>query len=198
MRQLADFLRWVLPYATACPEPLAESHVLTAARDFCKATRCWRLVDTLTTTDDVPEVICVPQDAMLFEIEAAQFNGMPLERIAYADVSPSEAGLPRAITQAELNSVRLIPHAAGALHLSLFLMPSQHADELPDFLYDVYGEIIADGALAAILEIPGQPYSDLTNAAYRRGRFIQAKDSNFNVSKRGQQRAPVRTRARYF
>lgn len=197
MRDLADFLRWIMPYASACPEPVAEAQILLAARDFCTATRCWRFVDTITVLEDEPEIVCVAPDATLFEIEAASFNGRPLERVAYIDIR-DDGGMPYQITQADMNSVRINPHQAGSLSLSMFLQPAQHSSQLPDFLYDQWAEKIADGALAGILELPGQPFTDMTAAAYRRARFEQAKSSNFNVSKRGQQRAPVRTRPRFL
>lgn len=197
MRDLADFLRWVMPYATACPEPVAESHILDAAREFCAATKCWRFVDTIDVPAEACEILCVPPDATLHEIERAQFNGQPLDPIAYADMRDA-AGEPSHFTQIDLNSVRIMPHKAGQLSISVFLQPAPHADQLPDFIYDRYGKTIADGALAAILELPGQPYTDPGAAAARRGRFNQAKDSNFNISLRGQQRAPVRTRSRFL
>lgn len=196
MRDLADFLRWVQPYATACPEPVAENHIRIAARDFCAATRCWRFVTSVPVTD-APEVACVPPDAALLEIEEAQFDGRVLERVRYIDTH-DVAGNPSHITQIEPDSVRIHPHAVGSLTLSLFLQPAQHADRVPDFLYDRWAETIGDGALAGILELPGQPYSDPVAASYRRARFEQAKDRNFNISMRGQQRAPARTRARFF
>lgn len=197
MRDIPDFLRWVMPYASSCPEPVAEAQILAAARDFCAATRCWRFVDTIAVRDDTPEILCVPPQATLFEIEEAAFDGRKLERVSYIDTSEA-AGDPYQISQADMNSVRINPHAAGSLKLSIFLQPAQHADALPDILYDRWAEQIADGALARILELPGLAFTDLNNAAYRRARFEDAKSSNFNISKRGQQRAPSRTRARFF
>jgi hypothetical protein len=197
MRELADFLRWVMPYATACPEPVAESHILDAAREFCAATRCWRFVDTIVVKADDRAILCVPPGASLHEIEEARFAGRSLDRIAYTDIDHGE-GEPHAISQIDMNSVALVPHRAGTLDISLFLTPAVHADQLPDILYDRWARTIADGALASILELPGQPYTDVGAAAARRARFEQAKDSNFNASKRGQQRAPVRTRPRFL
>lgn len=198
MRELDDFLRFILPYAPSCPIPMAQQHLRAAAREFCEATRCWREVDCIAVTGDEIEVICVPPYATLHEIEAASFDGEPLERVSFSNARFAESGSPRQITQSQPNAISLAPKGAGALRISMFLKPGQDADAIPDFLYDQWAEDIGNGALARILNLPEQPFTNPAAAATYRALFERAKASNFNASMRGQQRAPVRTRPKFL
>jgi hypothetical protein len=195
----ADFLRWVLPYATACPEPIAEQHIIDAARAFCKATRCWRFQTTIVLVGTETDIPCAPDNATLYEIESASFRGEPLDRVSFSEELFRDEGLPVAITQSAPMSIRLAPRAqAGALSLSLYLMPKATATDVPDFLFDLHGQVIAQGALSTILALPALPFSNPQQAGYYGALFQQAKDAGFNLNKRGQQRAPTRTRARFM
>lgn len=198
MLELIDFLPFVLPYAAACPEPVAELHLRSAAREFCEATKCWREVDTLPVRGDEIEVLCVPPYASLLALESGSFDGRRLDRVAFDDVDPAELGQPRAIYQLQPNTVSLSPRGPGKLTVAMFLKPAQDADVLPRFLHDQWGEAIGHGALARILMLPEQPYSDPNMAMSHRALFERAKDSNFNASVRGQQRAPTRSRSRFL
>ena len=199
MREPADLFRWILPSAPSCPDPVAETHIIAAARDFCRATRCWREKDDVEITGEEDEVLCVPPAASLFEIEEAYFDGRKLERVAFLDAELDRCCMPSQISQIQPNSVAVAPRGrCGTLSISMFLMPAQDADILPEFLFDQFGEIIAQGALSTILLVPNQPFSNGALATYNAGLFADAKARYFNHHRRGQQRAPVRTRASYL
>lgn len=198
MREAADFFRWVMPYASTCPDPVAERHIIDAARDFCEATRCWREKDEFAVSGEEDEVLCVPPYASLHEIEYARFDGRPLDRVAYADALPCGAGLPSQITQVQPQSVMIAPRACGTLEISMFLVPAQDADVLPPFLYEQFGQKIAQGALGTLLMIPDQPFTNPSLGAYNANLFRQSKERAFSHNRRGQQRAPLRTRSSFF
>lgn len=200
MADPSAFFRWVIPYASTCPEPVAETHLIDAARDFCKATRCWRHLMPIELDGTETDIAVIPPEATLHEIEEANLDGRDLSPIAFADAEfGEEMGAVEAITQSGPGTVRLAPHAvAGVLTVSCFVMPEVNALSLPDFLLERHGRDIACGALSTILTLPGQPFTDLGMAAVNLKRFNEAKDAAFNISRRGQQRARSRTRARYF
>lgn len=200
MRMLDAFYAWVMPYAPACAEPTADTHIIAAARDFCQATRCWREKDCIDISGDEDEILCVPPYASLMEIEAASIDGRPLHRVQFADARLGECGEPEQITQIQPNSIALAPRGrcGGKLSVSMFLMPAQNAQVVPDFLHEQYGQIIAQGALSTLLAIPEQPFSNGSLATYNAGLFQRAKDARFNLNVRGQQRASVRTRPRFL
>lgn len=215
MIPLSDFIRFVAPYAQSVPDTTAETYIRQAARTFCERTRLWRDVREIDVVGDEDEIVPVPPQADIHEIENAwfktagstQYSG-PLDRVSFGDIDPNllptgmempaSGNSPIAISQVTPQSIVLAPASVGTLRLSLFLTPSMRADALPRFLFDKYAAVLADGALAEILMLPDMPFVNLDVAAARAGRFNSAIDSKFNSNKRGQQRAPARTRGSYF
>lgn len=197
MRPLADFLPSILQHASACPDVTAEREVLNAAITFCQRTRCWRVArdHVLPEGWDGAISLVLPQGARLHEIEGASFNGVDLDRSDYTDqvISDPVSG------QEDLTFTYLRePFAeAGLLKLSLFLKPSITADELPDVLLEDYREIIAAGALGAILLIKDKTWSDPQRAAFFKAAFEAGCSRNFAENIRGRMRKPVRSRARF-
>jgi hypothetical protein len=199
MADLVAFLRWVLPYAVACPEPIAEAHVRDAVRDFCASTRCWRRVQTTVLVGTETEIIVAPAGANLHELEDASFNDKPLTPVAYDDATFDYPVEPYQITQINPTSFVLAPKFwPGTVKISAFMKPSQAAIDVPDFILDQYGQHIGHGALSTILAIPEQPFSNPQMAGYYRQLFQDAKDANFNANRRGQQRARTRTRPQFM
>ncbi|MFG1462115.1 hypothetical protein V5F77_04375 [Xanthobacter sp. DSM 24535] len=197
------FMPLVLPYATACPEPLAEASIRNSAIEFCERTRCWRLLDDTVIDADTPDVIAVstPAGSALHRIETAWFDGRKIDPASFASVpqdDDDQRGSPRTYSQSNFGELRLFPRPdAGKLRLSLFLKPDRASDEVPDFLHQQFGQEIAYGALVQILLTPSQPFSDPQMAAYYKSRFDAACDKNFAISITGQQRARPRTRASF-
>lgn len=205
MIELDVFLPKIMPYAPGCPEPTAMAAIITAAQTFCERTRLWRDRDQFSVTPTSCNVMCAPEGANVFEIESARLDGYQLTPISLADLDfkhPNwrqySQGSGKWITQVEPDTVMVVPATTGTLELSLILRPADDADQLPDFISALYRQCIADGALAEILMLPGQPFYAPDRAQYYAGRF-EAKLGELNTrSIRGQQRAPVRTRAQTF
>lgn len=200
MREIAELMHLILPYAQACPEPTAVQHLRWAAMKFCEASRIWRSCQEFNVTGGCSEVVCVPQHAQIFEIEQAFFGTIKLEPKSAGDFDRDyDDSQPRWITQNSSNSVRLVPGAQepDVLRINLFLKPSRDAEDFPDFL-DEFEQELADGALSRILALPNQPFTDLQMAASFGGSFQVALDRNFTRNLRGQQRAPLRTKASYL
>lgn len=221
LTHLSVLLPDILPHAKEVPEPLVTYQARRAASEFCKRTRCWRYVATVPM-DEEDEVIAVPNFTAIFEIEKASFvtdsypQGLDLERIAFDETplpnDPTEQGPPCSIHQVQYNTVRLYPYAAGDIHLSLFLIPTEsrafavqadgtvadNHDVLPDYVLSQHREAIVCGTLARILAQPDRPYSNPKLAAYHRQMFSDAMDASFSQNMRGQQRARRRTRSSYF
>lgn len=199
MTALEAFFPFVLPFAPACPDPLAEQCLRIAATEFCQRTRLWRAVDRFATDGQPIDVVVVPAGASLFEIERAWFNDTILEPARFADVwRPSDTGQPRWITQVVPGTLHLVPPGAGEFRISMILVPDIAADELPDFLFTGFAREIAAGAIAQILMLPGQTWTSPELAAIKRAEFSSAMDRNFAANLKGQQRAAVRTRPGLF
>lgn len=201
MREIADMMRLVAPYAVGVPEPVAVQYLRDAAIEFCQETRIWRHSADFNVIGGQNETLCTPDQAQIFEIENAWFNKCLLEPRPFGSIEnwDRDDGQPRYITQSSPGSVRLVPGAleAGVLSLHLFLKPANDAEDFPDFLTE-YERIIADGALARILMLPNQPFTNPAMAGAFGQSFVQGKDRNFNQNIKGKQRAPMRSRGRYL
>ncbi len=210
---LEAFFPYVLPFAHACPDPMAEQYLRVAATEFCRRTRIWREVDSFRTDGHPVDVLCVPPGASLFEIEKAWFEGQelrpepfsrswrgnPHHEEHHAEHPPRhDDGNPVAITQIAPNMIQLVSPGRGMFRVSMFLVPAPEADTVPDFLFDQFSEDIAAGALAHILLLPDQPWTNPQLAAVKRSEFSAALDRNFSANIRGQHRAPARTRSRFL
>jgi hypothetical protein len=204
MIDLDVFMPHILPYAPGCPEPTAFSNIIKAAQTFSERTRLWRDRDQFSVTPTSCNVVCAPSGAELFEIESARFNGCRLEPISLSDLDAKHptwrqmsAGEARWITQVEPGSVLLVPTCTGTLDLSTILRPTNDAEQLPD-LFSQYTQVIANGALAEILMLPAQSFSDPQSAQFYAMRFDNRISELSNRTIQGQQRAPVRSRAKFF
>lgn len=214
MTPFTDFLSYVLPSAPSVPEPLAIQALRNAAIEFCERTRSWRYVVELSLTGDEYELMPVPAQSSLFEIEAAWFRtandnlwGDKLARVSFADIDPNllpvagdtpTGAPPEYISQKDRDTVIIFPIAHGTLRISMFLTPSQTAEDTEDFLFEKYAKQIADGALASILMTPGQPYTNAELGAIKHQLFDAFCGSKFNQNIRGQQRAARRVRGSFF
>lgn len=204
MIELDSFLPSILPYAPGCAEPTALAAVIKAAQAFCERTRLWRANAAISVTPATANVVPVPTGAELFEIESARFDGRELKAISLHDLDTlhprwreMDPGDARWITQSLPGSVQVVPPSTGTLTLTTLLRPTDAALQLPD-LFSQYTQLIADGALAEILMLPAQPFSDPQRAQFYAVRFDTRTDTLFKRTIQGQQRAPVRARARFF
>lgn len=206
MKDLDLILPSILPYAPGCADQAAYFGIRQAAIEFCERTRLWRAEDEFAVSADGCDAIMAPYGAVIHEIEHAAFNGSGLDRVSTAFLDQraqgwrtgSLSGQPHYLTQTEPNTVRVVPRAAGTLTLHLYLKPAQDADELPDWMIDQYREPLAHGALARILLIPNQSFTNVELGAAFGAAFQSKLDGLSTKGTQGQQRAPLRTRPSYF
>lgn len=205
-----SFTRYILSSVPGCAEPSIELAVVNAARAFCVRTQLWRGSVELAVSVEAPTVtVTVPAQSVLHKIESARLlsagSELDIEPITLADLDrlmpgwrTFTQGMGRWYTQEQHGEVTVVPFCAGTLKLTTVLKPDNTAIELPDFLLDDYQEEIADGALARLLILPKQPFTDPNLAQVHMARFNSRLDELASKSVRGQQRGPLRTRARFF
>lgn len=199
MKDIEDLMPKVAQFAPGLPEPTAIEHIRDAAIILCKRTRCWRELLESQTTGALNALPTMPVGADLFEIESAYFDDQELERVGFShDMLFHDVGIPHSISQASPNTVLLEPGGVGTLKLSAYLKPSQNTDQLPDFMFDQFHDALVSGALSTILLLPNQPFSSPQLAMAFGGQFNSILDRNFAFNVRGQQRAPVRTKASFM
>lgn len=208
MKDLDDFLPYIRMYAPGVGDPAAFFGIRQAAIEFCERTRIWQFEDNWNVAADDCEGVLAPAGADIHEIDKVWFNGVELRKVTpqwmdefvsnWRSGNEKPTGQPSYVTQTAPNSIILVPFGSGSVKVSLYLKPSQDCDQLPDFLVDQYREAICMGALARILLIPNQSFTN-PDMGVAFGQSFQSKlDSKSTKGITGQQRAPVRTKASYF
>lgn len=210
MTPIVDFLPYLLPFAPSVPEPIALQYIRLACIEFCKRSRSWRDVTEFDVSGQEEEGLPTLGQSSLFEIERAWFRSSSINKWeeltvkpfveidqSLYDIAPTQV-TPKYISQISHDAVTLVPLAIGLCKISMFLMPSQDADAVPDILFKRFAQEISDGALAKIMMIPDQPYTNPTMAAFKDAAFNSACDSAFRLNIRGQQRASARAKSSYF
>ncbi len=221
MIPIESFIPLVTVHASEAPHPVVEQQIRLAAIEFCERTRCWRHVFRREVSCPGGPIRIIPPYATIFEFEFAYFNDAVLTPTQLTDIDfePTQddafSAPPTHISQIEPGQVILFPRSnePGLIYLSAFLKPIGSDDwnggtydtgedddlnMLPDFMLVQHAETIARGALARILAIPGQTYTDMARAGAYAADFRDRMDTRFNTGLRGQQRAPARSKTHSF
>jgi len=213
----SELLPYILPYAPAVPTPIAEFSARLAVIEFCERTRCWRSLSE-SPVDERGRAIITPPGATIHEFEEALLDGCELTATQFTETEAEELtgkesqGQARYISQINPGEIIVHPVQQGVLRLSCFLKPrhGQAVGEdpenpladafnvMPQFMLTQYSEHLASGALARIMGTPKQDYSDAAMAGYHAQRFDAACNSHSSTNMRGQQRAPIRVKARFI
>ncbi len=207
MSSFDSFMPKVRPWAPGVSTLAASQALRDSAIAFCERTRLWKWEDTFdVTTDDCIGGIFVPTGSVIHDVETVMFNGQKLTPKTTVDLDcirpgwrtdTTQTGTPCYYTQIDHGTLKLVPAGAGTVYLCIRLKPAQDATDLPDFL-DEYREAISWGALARLLTVPGQSYSNPSIAPYYDGKFTEKLDALSTKGTTGQMNAPKRTRARFF
>ena len=159
------FVPYLAPYAASCPNPLVEAEARRAAIRFFRRTRAWvEWLDPVLSKDGAVEYdLDVPNGADVVRVERATLDGKPLPVLSFRDA-------PKDFARSDLTSQGLVSAnrktfvlgnavAAGlTLQVQVALAPSLSATSLPDDLFELHGLDIANGALSAILAVPGAAF----------------------------------------
>jgi hypothetical protein len=179
MRTWDTFYPYVLPEVLGCPEPTVDLHLVGAAREFCVATRCWReVLETIRTTSaEVDYDIYYPKGAQGITLVGAAINGRDVgfdapDASTLAERLRGNSGPKRVRTQ-DMRRVQILPTPAAGLDVVLeaLLQPTESCTGLPDAVADAYLRAIAGGALASLLAMSGQPWTNVAAAGIKRGLF---------------------------
>lgn len=206
MKDLELFLPGLLAYAPGINDPAAFYGLRQAAIEFCERTKLWRHEDDYAVTAGTPVTITTPDDSVLYDIEHARFDGKDLtsKTLRWLDDQlcgwrdADYTGEPSYITQLDRNTALVVPSKAGTLTLNMWLKPTDDALELPDFMLDQHRQTICDGALGRILAIPNQSFTSVQAASLFAASFDSKILKLIAAVSQGQQRARVRTKAKFY
>ena len=217
MKSLDLFVPWVEPNAYGAPEPLIKQMLLDAAIDFCGETNIVQTVEVQTVTEGEPRYdLAVPAQQTLVTVLDVFYRERRL-RPALAENIESGAAL-RAGVDTAVESRRGTPElfyqitpsdsavflwplpdqtVADGLGIRASFEPARNATSLDDKLYGSV-QTIAYGALARLLIMPGQPFTNPALAEEYERRFSSAISASRGEARRGNVRASSFVRPRSF
>lgn len=175
------FLPEVLPKVPACADIVAVNAVRNAAIDFCTRTLVWsEKQDTVTVTPlDFPYDLDAPNGARACGVMSAKFNGIRIDPTTQDELDTqgtsweSDTGAPRFFFQPTPYTFQTypIPDGDGTLDLRVAFCPKRDSSLIEEFIYQLYIEGVAAGALARLMREPNQPYSNPGLADYYDSQF---------------------------
>jgi hypothetical protein len=156
-------------FLPTCSEPLITSMVNFASIEFCECTLLWWGM--------VPPQLCIagggllpivpPDGAGVAGVHEVYIEGVPIKPTGISDLARSHTnwaemvGTPQGFFT-EGNSVRLVPTNAADIMVAcrVAYKPQRGSLAIPDWLYEDWWEVIKAGALARLMVIPGQSWTN--------------------------------------
>ena len=174
MPNLSEFHALVRDYVSPTPpNVIMNGAILRALRNFCRTTRAYKYVDSITTTVgvatyqlDLPsylELLTILPDGVR-EVGKDHF----LKQVSSANRIPAANGLarPRYLVADSYQDVRMIPtpDAPYVFEVAMVVTPKLGANEVDGDFFAQYGEDIAYGAAHYLALQKGKDWYDLKHA----------------------------------
>lgn len=207
MKALADFYNWLLPELPGCSTAFLDLHMVEAAREYCQRTSAWRAdldpvsleadedtydLDGSQTQSVVAMVIRLTiDDDVLYDREWHPESHR--DEPEYAQDAPFTVN-------AEGTEITLIedeiPDADSedGMEIHAALKPRFGATHLPDLLLTEQLEGFRKFTLARLMTMAGKPWSNPELARQYASEADQKIQLAATLARRGNSRAPLRTR----
>lgn len=218
MKTIDLFFPLVVPYVPGCSDPMALQAIRHALIDFCQSSDLVQRIysyDVVAGQDayvvDVPDHMnmnrvlnigwqgrwlspippdAVPSDVVLLGQPVGLANPRAGDPEAYFQQSPSET------------TFRLYPipdtDLAKGLTVKASYSPSQTALSMEDHLFDNWAEEIAAGAIARLLAMPGQQFTNVHAATVYRSQFRDGISDARRLKEQGYTQGSQRVAPRRF
>lgn len=180
MKSLGAFLPWVAPHVPGASDPLIEQAVRDACIEFCDATNIVQRVEVQGVLAGEPQyVVSAPQQQRLVAVLQVAYNSNPLKyapidtvehgaalRAGYDAVVDPARGTPMTYYQTTPgdDAIYLWPvpdtEVSDALAVRASFAPTRTATQVEDELFDDWLTEIVSGALARLMIIPAQPFTN--------------------------------------
>lgn len=204
MAKWSDWRADVMTRAIGVTVPLLDQEVKRAAQEFLRRTRVWvEWLDAEVTADGNGEYYFdVPSAAVVVRVEQATLGGRPFPIESFRERT-SDWTAPGATDAALVTADRALFHIGAAapagqlLQVQASLAPGERATGIPAELYAQHHQHIAHGALARLLSIPGQPWTNFDLAAMHIAAFERAIGSVGAEAWRGHTAHTPRPRVRW-
>lgn len=204
MKALSVFHPYITTDVMGCPYPTVDQRIVLACREFCAMTSAWReWLDVLTldgTTDTFDHDLDNSQELMRYtraiinDDADRDFNIVSRKDLPGDWATNASTGLVDTVVHLDGSQFQLfpMPTAGDTLRMEAVFMPTIGASQVGDVLFDRYADAIASGALARLLMLPNQPWTNPALATQHNDRFQLAAHAAANDGFR--QRSRKRTR----
>jgi hypothetical protein len=207
MKAISEFFSRLIPYVPGCSEPLAQQALLDSAIAFCEASQVIRhdldVFNTvigrasyeldMPTQQELTRILLVKVGDQEIYAELAESRGYPPD----ADAIPTAFFTTR--NDAELLfQLYPVPDKVYAVRVRVALRPTKAATQVENDLVDYWTDPIVDGAMARILAIPDQPFSDPNKAMMMRASAARATHNARIEGNYGRVRGSMRVKQRPF
>jgi hypothetical protein len=169
MKPISEFFPRVMPHVPGCSEPLAQQALVDAAIVFCEESQVIRarLDEFSTTADQVSYELDAPAQQQVARILEVRVDGRPIPAVMAEDVNliTDAVGSPMAYYTDATGSeftLRLFPVPDGVyqVQVSAALRPTRTATSVEDDLFNLWSDAVISGALARLMLVPAQPFSN--------------------------------------
>lgn len=202
---LESALDRILPYANGCPDQTAVFHLRQAAIEFFHRTQAWkqRLTPISTVVGQDAYYFNVPAGAAISKVLRYEYNGTEASVVDGGmgqSLQIYQSGADAVWTDDRMTfTVSPTPAEAGkTMTFQVSLKPTQAAATLPAAMWEQYIHYIAYGALARVLDIPAQTFTDPTMARTFRAAFEDAVNRVGSSAAKNTSRATRRVRGSFF
>ena len=173
MKDLSNFVGRVTQYVNGAPQPLIEQSVVDAAIAFCEDSLAMREVQDPTDTviDQPAYALAGKTDQEVARVLNVWVDGvwlkpLPADSINYSE---SRSAKPTYFYTTRIGSVLKvnlypIPDKVYSMQFEVAYRPTRQATSLEDDLFNIWVDGIVKGAAGRLMQIPGQSYTDSSNA----------------------------------
>lgn len=199
---LSDFDPYIAPYVIGCPQPTIHHHVRLAAIDFCRRTHCHiRTLEPVQGFDgttfelepdknmQIVKVLLVMVDGRTWPMVTADKAYGLLSSDCTQDFCFTEDGQTINVHPKQPSTAKLTVRAASAPSISATVI----SDDLKPYIED-----IANGAIARIMHLPSQPFSNPNSATMHDALYLDRVRTIGAKVSRGMLSAHISGRARFY
>lgn len=186
MQPLRKFHKYILPNVQGCPIGVVDNAILSTVIDFCEKSLLWKKESEKTDVraGQARYTYSPGSDAKVVQAVYAALEHQPLIPTSLAELDEYDPQWRDAVSERPTKyfmdtdeSIRLVGaplnDMPAALDVHVALKPSRDASETPDFIYEDWAEVIADGALAKLHAMPSRSWADPRVVAFYHRRYRQ-------------------------
>ncbi len=218
MKALSVFYPYVLPYVPGCPNPMAKQAIRSACIEFAGRSCVVQNTQSESAIANQPNYdVEEPSGMTLVRVLAVYYGTRRLEARSREMVNNAVAargenvgsetyatGTPNEWFNRDpaepVVSLYPVPYAADTSAITIVAahQPAHTATRVADILFDDYAEDIANGALARLLSMPNQPFSNPALAERHEKKFVDSMRQAAAIARVGLGAASSRVRPRSF